>query len=134
MNNLQWKYIGTMNINNNKYEVIEDESRNVINVFYRNTKELDVECWSFNKDIIEEMRGKTLLGRVSVYWNMTVAKGDCEDNGYIQVQTFPLKFWIDVIKKFKDGTFYESEGSIGFAEENSDEHKQMLDMTTEGDK
>lgn len=102
--NVQFNYIGSFKIERNKYEVFEDVSNQLINIFYKGRE--DIECYSFKKYNIATANGKDLITKTknsfikllnSSPYMMKILEKE------VHLQVFPLGFWEDVIVPLKNG-------------------------------
>lgn len=102
--NTQFNYIGSFKIERNKYEVFEDTSSQLINIFYKGRE--DIECYSFKKYNIATANGKDLITKTknsfikllnSSPYMMKILEKE------VHLQVFPLGFWEDVIVPLKNG-------------------------------
>lgn len=106
MKNANFNYIGKITLGKNSYEVVEDDVNNVVNLFYKNRNKGDVECWSFKREDVDIVIGKTLLEKTKKHWINVL---DCGTR-MLEIldikpflQTFPIDFWDDVITPLKKG-------------------------------
>lgn len=98
MSNVKFEYIGNFRINGLSYEVIDDETNGLVNIFFKNTESNDVECWSFDKEDICKNNSNLIL--VKNYWIKCMKQDFKKDK--IFLQTFPIDFW-NVILDIKSG-------------------------------
>jgi len=97
-------YIGKMIINSKHYEVFEDGANNIINIFYKNIKKGDIECWSIKSENVLQTRGKDILTKIQSHWSELFKSSTNKlDPEVISLQTFPWDFWADVIVPIKNG-------------------------------
>lgn len=99
-------YIGSINNEVGTYEVIEDVTSGIVNLFYKNTKYNEVECISLPTKLINKEKGKSILSKTKSYWNKirSMSEKELDSAGLFPfMQTFPIGFWDDMIPKFKSG-------------------------------
>lgn len=96
-------YIGKILNNGRHYEVIADEANDIINLFFKNFKDGDVECWSLKKIDIQQARGKDILNKTKNYWSELSRYSTQKLESMVSLQTFPWECWADVVLPIKNG-------------------------------
>jgi len=99
----EMKYIGKILNNGQHYEAISDEANDIINIFYKNIKNGDIECWSLQKAKIQQALGKDILAKTKNYWSELSKYSTKKLESMISLQTFPWDFWADVVVPIKNG-------------------------------
>jgi len=99
----EMNYIGKILNNGLHYEVITDEANDIINIFFKNTKDGDVECWSLKKSSVQQARGKDTLSKTKNYWSELSKYSTKKLESIVFLQTFPWEFWADVVLPIKNG-------------------------------
>jgi len=100
---VEFSYIGKMMNNGMYYEVISDDSNDKINLFYKNTREGEVECWSLIKSEVEKTLGKNILDKIKRYWINLSSINKTKRESLLFLQVFPLEMWNDIIVPIKNG-------------------------------
>lgn len=106
MNEVLFTYLGKITVEKRHYEVFEDETNGLINLFHKNSNIKDVECWSIKKKHLDNVNGKSLLDKVQKHWSKVINLNErMLDFLDIKpfIQTFPIGFWNSVIVPLKNG-------------------------------
>lgn len=106
MDKVEFLYLGKITVNKRHYEVFEDETNNLINLFHKNSNIKDVECWSIKKKHLDNVNGKSLLDKTQKHWSKVIMLNERMLN-FLDIkpfiQTFPIDFWNGVIVPLKNG-------------------------------
>lgn len=109
---LEMVYAGSFKTVMGTYEVVEDKTIGIVNLFYRNTKYNEVECFSVASDLIYSVGGLKIIDKAKNYWlglnklNQKQLNIELEN---VHVQTFPMGFWEDVVMEIKNGDLKDKE-------------------------
>ena len=97
---VKFRYKGAFYLNHKSYEVVLDETNEVVNIFYRGNK--DVECYQMSREFVTRFPGKNLVERTKACW-IEVLTNQILLEVNVTLQIFPLGFWKDIIEPIKLG-------------------------------